>query len=145
MYYISYSYDIDFELVIQIKLFEVYENQEKEDFLKKQEGVVDIFIFIYYELEIFINLVQYVMILDIVNNLFFYVEFKWKEYSEKKQCVRFQLEIFSNFEEQCSSILYLQEVVWQYVVQIRYLEKQMYFIMKFLQDDSKNENLLDLN
>lgn len=84
MYYISYSYDIDFELVIQIKLFEVFENQEKEDFLKKQEGVVDIFIFIYYELEIFINLVQYVMILDIVNNLLFYVEFKWKEYSEKK-------------------------------------------------------------
>jgi hypothetical protein len=39
MYYISYSHDIDPELATQIKPPEVHENQEKEDLLKKQEGI----------------------------------------------------------------------------------------------------------
>jgi uncharacterized protein YaaR (DUF327 family) len=39
MYYVSYSHDIDPELVTQIKPPEVHENQEKEDLLKKQEGI----------------------------------------------------------------------------------------------------------
>lgn len=53
-----------------------------------------------------------------------------QEHSEKKQRVRFQLEISSNPEEQRSSILHLQEAVRQHVAQIRQLEKQMYSIMK---------------
>ncbi|GAB1296519.1 Protein KIAA0100 [Apodemus speciosus] len=142
MYYISYSHDIDPELATQIKPPEVHENQEKEDLLKKQEGAVDTFTLIHHELEISTNPAQYAMILDIVNNLLLHVEPKRKEHSEKKQRVRFQLEISSNPEEQRSSILHLQEAVRQHVAQIRHLEKQMYSIMK---DDSKNENLLDLN
>lgn len=145
MYYISYSHDIDPELATQIKPPEVHENQEKEDLLKKQEGAVDTFTLIHHELEISTNPVQYAMILDIVNNLLLHVEPKRKEHSEKKQRVRFQLEISSNPEEQRSSILHLQEAVRQHVAQIRQLEKQIYSIMKSLQDDSKNENLLDLN
>ncbi|KAH0511375.1 hypothetical protein LTLLF_147890 [Microtus ochrogaster] len=150
MYYISYSHDIDPELATQIKPPEVHENQEKEDLLKKQEannylGAVDTFTLIHHELEISTNPAQYAMILDIVNNLLLHVEPKRKEHSEKKQRVRFQLEISSNPEEQRSSILHLQEAVRQHVAQIRHLEKQMYSIMKSLQDDSKNENLLDLN
>ncbi|XP_070246467.1 bridge-like lipid transfer protein family member 2 isoform X2 [Bos mutus] len=145
MYYISYSHDIDPELATQIKPPEVPENQEKEDLLKKQEGAVDTFTLIHHELEISTNPAQYAMILDIVNNLLLHVEPKRKEHSEKKQRVRFQLEISSNPEEQRSSILHLQEAVRQHVAQIRQLEKQMYSIMKSLQDDSKNENLLDLN
>uniref|UniRef100_A0A480UDL0 Protein KIAA0100 isoform 2-like n=1 Tax=Sus scrofa TaxID=9823 RepID=A0A480UDL0_PIG len=145
MYYISYSHDIDPELATQIKPPEVHENQEKEDLLKKQEGAVDTFTLIHHELEISTNPAQYAMILDIVNNLLLHVEPKRKEHSEKKQRVRFQLEISSNPEEQRSSILHLQEAVRQHVAQIRQLEKQMYSIMKSLQDDSKNENLLDLN
>lgn len=40
MYYISYSHDIDPELATQIKPPEVREQQEeKEDLLKKQEGM----------------------------------------------------------------------------------------------------------
>ncbi|XP_074119806.1 bridge-like lipid transfer protein family member 2 isoform X1 [Sminthopsis crassicaudata] len=146
MYYISYSHDIDPELATQIKPPEVHEQQEeKEDLLKKQEGAVDTFTLIHHELEISTNPAQYAMILDIVNNLLLHVEPKRKEHSEKKQRVRFQLEISSNPEEQRSSILHLQEAVRQHVAQIRQLEKQMYSIMKSLQDDSKNENLLDLN
>nr|KAF6415994.1 hypothetical protein HJG59_007243 [Molossus molossus] len=145
MYYISYSHDIDPELATQIKPPEVHEKQEKEDLLKKQEGAVDTFTLIHHELEISTNPAQYAMILDIVNNLLLHVEPKRKEHSEKKQRVRFQLEISSNPEEQRSSILHLQEAVRQHVAQIRQLEKQMYSIMKSLQDDSKNENLLDLN
>uniref|UniRef100_A0A8C5LG97 Bridge-like lipid transfer protein family member 2 n=1 Tax=Jaculus jaculus TaxID=51337 RepID=A0A8C5LG97_JACJA len=145
MYYISYSHDIDPELAAQIKPPEIHENQEKEDLLKKQEGAVDTFTLIHHELEISTNPAQYAMILDIVNNLLLHVEPKRKEHSEKKQRVRFQLEISSNPEEQRSSILHLQEAVRQHVAQIRHLEKQMYSIMKSLQDDSKNENLLDLN
>lgn len=53
-----------------------------------------------------------------------------QEHSEKKQRVRFQLEISSNPEEQRSSILHLQEAVRQHVAQIRQLEKQMYSNMK---------------
>ena len=49
-----------------------------------------------------------------------------QEHSEKKQRVRFQLEISSNPEEQRSSILHLQEAVRQHVAQIRHLEKQIY-------------------
>ncbi|XP_036264614.1 protein KIAA0100 homolog isoform X5 [Pipistrellus kuhlii] len=145
MYYISYSHDIDPELATQIKPPEVHEKQEKEDLLKKHEGAVDTFTLIHHELEISTNPAQYAMILDIVNNLLLHVEPKRKEHSEKKQRVRFQLEISSNPEEQRSSILHLQEAVRQHVAQIRQLEKQMYSIMKSLQDDSKNENLLDLN
>lgn len=53
-----------------------------------------------------------------------------QEHSEKKQRVRFQLEISSNPEEQRSSILHLQEAVRQHVAQIRQLEKQMYSNVK---------------
>lgn len=49
-----------------------------------------------------------------------------QEHSEKKQRVRFQLEISSNPEEQRSSILHLQEAVRQHLAQIRRLEKQIY-------------------
>lgn len=49
-----------------------------------------------------------------------------QEHSEKKQRVRFQLEISSNPEEQRSSILHLQEAVRQHLAQIRCLEKQIY-------------------
>ncbi|XP_074869814.1 bridge-like lipid transfer protein family member 2 isoform X2 [Carettochelys insculpta] len=145
MYYISYSHDIDPELATQIKPPEAPAPQEKEDLLKKQEGAVDTFTLIHHDLEISTNPAQYAMILDIVNNLLLHVEPKRKEHSEKKQRVRFQLEISSNPEEQRSSILHLQEAVRQHVAQIRQLEKQMYSIMKSLQDDSKNENLLELN
>ncbi|CAM2104219.1 unnamed protein product [Caretta caretta] len=145
MYYISYSHDIDPELATQIKPPDAPANQEKEDLLKKQEGAVDTFTLIHHDLEISTNPAQYAMILDIVNNLLLHVEPKRKEHSEKKQRVRFQLEISSNPEEQRSSILHLQEAVRQHVAQIRQREKQMYSIMKSLQDDSKNENLLELN
>ncbi|XP_030143896.4 bridge-like lipid transfer protein family member 2 isoform X1 [Taeniopygia guttata] len=145
MYYISYSHDIDPELATQIKPPETPANQEKEDLLKKQEGAVDTFTLIHHDLEISTNPAQYAMILDIVNNLLLHVEPKRKEHSEKKQRVRFQLEISSNPEEQRSSILHLQEAVRQHVAQIRQLEKQMYSNMKSLKDDSKNEVLLDLN
>lgn len=40
MYYISYSHDIDPELATQIKPPELPNNPEKEDLLKKQEGVL---------------------------------------------------------------------------------------------------------
>ncbi|XP_053131385.1 bridge-like lipid transfer protein family member 2 isoform X2 [Hemicordylus capensis] len=145
MYYISYSHDIDPELATQIKPPELPENPEKEDLLKKQEGAVDTFTLIHHDLEISTNPAQYAMILDIVNNLLLHVEPKRKEHSEKKQRVRFQLEISSNPEEQRSSILHLQEAVRQHVAQIRHLEKQMYAVMKSLQDDGRNESLLDHN
>uniref|UniRef100_A0A674CK67 Bridge-like lipid transfer protein family member 2 n=1 Tax=Salmo trutta TaxID=8032 RepID=A0A674CK67_SALTR len=125
MYYIGYSHDIDPELATQIKPPEIRRN-EKEDLLKKQAGAVDTFTLIHHDLEISTNPVQYAMILDIVNNLLLHVEPKRKEHSEKKQRVRFQLEISSNPEEQRSSILHLQEAVRQHVAQIRRLEKQIY-------------------
>lgn len=53
-----------------------------------------------------------------------------QEHSEKKQRVRFQLEISSNPEEQRSSILHLQEAVRQHLTQIRRLEKQIYSNIK---------------
>ncbi|XP_043910335.1 protein KIAA0100 homolog [Protopterus annectens] len=148
MYYIGYSHidrDIDPELLSHIKTPEVRESQGKEDLLNKQEGAVDTFTLIHHDLEISSNPVQYAMILDIVNNLLLHVEPKRKEHSEKKQRVRFQLEISSNPEEQRSSILHLQEAVRQHVAQIRTLEKQIYSTMKSLQDESKNEALLEMN
>ncbi|XP_069471435.1 bridge-like lipid transfer protein family member 2 isoform X2 [Ambystoma mexicanum] len=145
MYYISYSHDIDPELATQINPPETPENREKEDILKKQEGAADTFTLIHHDLEISTNPAQYAMILDIVNNLLLHVEPKRKEHSEKKQRVRFQLEISSNPEEQRSSILHLQEAVRQHVLQIRQLEKQIYSIMKSLQDESKNDTLHDIH
>ncbi|GCC45685.1 hypothetical protein chiPu_0029581, partial [Chiloscyllium punctatum] len=52
------------------------------------------------------------------------------EHSERKQRVRFQLEISSNPEEQRNSILHLQDAVREHVTRIRQLEKQIYLIMK---------------
>ncbi|XP_041097296.1 protein KIAA0100-like isoform X2 [Polyodon spathula] len=145
MYYIGYSHDIDPELATQIKPPQTGDEHEKEDLLKKQDGAVDTFTLIHHDLEISTNPVQYAMILDIVNNLLLHVEPKRKEHSEKKQRVRFQLEISSNPEEQRSSILHLQEAVRQHVAQIRRLEKQIYSNMRSLQDESRNEELSDIN
>ncbi|XP_056415070.1 bridge-like lipid transfer protein family member 2 [Hyla sarda] len=141
MYYISYSHDIDPELALQIKPPSMPLHPEKEDLLKGQEAAADTFTLKHQHLEISTNPAQYAMILDIVNNLLLHVEPKRKEHSEKKQRVRFQLEISSNPEEQRSSILHLQEAVRQHVLQIRLLEKQMYSVVKLLHDESKNECL----
>lgn len=64
--------------------------------------------------------------------VFYFVSPVWRvqEHSEKKQRVRFQLEISSNPEEQRSSILHLQEAVRQHLAQIRRLEKQIYSNIK---------------
>ncbi|KAM4627158.1 bridge-like lipid transfer protein family member 2 [Polymixia lowei] len=145
MYYIGYSHDIDPELAMQIKPPELRNNHEKEDLLKKQAGAVDTFTLIHHDLEISTNPVQYAMILDIVNNLLLHVEPKRKEHSEKKQRVRFQLEISSNPEEQRSSILHLQEAVRQHVAQIRRLEKQIYSNIRALPDELSGDELTEIN
>ncbi|XP_047247504.1 protein KIAA0100-like isoform X4 [Girardinichthys multiradiatus] len=145
MHYISYSHDINPELATQIKPPEMRNNHEKEDLLKKQAGAVETFTLIHHDLEISTNPVQYAMILDIVNNLLLHVEPRRKEHSEKKQRVRFQLDISSNPEEQRSSILHLQEAVRQHLAQIRRLEKQIYSNTKAQNDDANNEELIDIN
>eukprot|EP00061_Rhincodon_typus_P008833 g31798.t1 len=109
--------------------------REKLDRPKRRKGIegdgaVDTFTLIHHDLEISTNPVQYAMILDIVNNLLLLVEPKRKEHSERKQRVRFQLEISSNPEEQRNSILHLQDAVREHVTRIRQLEKQIYLIMK---------------
>ncbi|XP_012693346.2 protein KIAA0100 isoform X2 [Clupea harengus] len=143
MYYIGYSHDIDPELATQIKPPAIRNDHEKEDLLNKQAGAVDTFTLIHHDLEISTNPVQYAMILDIVNNLLLHVETKRKEHSEKKQRVRFQLEISSNPEEQRSSILHLQEAVRQHVAQIRHLEKQIYTNIRL--DELRGGELSDMN
>uniref|UniRef100_A0A8C5B3D1 Si:ch211-259g3.4 n=1 Tax=Gadus morhua TaxID=8049 RepID=A0A8C5B3D1_GADMO len=145
MYYIGYSHDIDPELATQIKPPQVRDEHEKEDLLKKQAGAVDTFTLIHHELEISTNPVQYAMILDIVNNLLLHVETKRKEHSEKKQRVRFQLEISSNPEEQRSSILHLQEAVRQHVALIRCLEKQIYSNIRVSTSLQSGEDLQEVN
>ncbi|CAN9510887.1 unnamed protein product [Ophioblennius macclurei] len=145
MHYISYSHDINPELATQIKPPELRNSHEKEDLLKKQAGAVDTFTLIHHDLEISTNPVQYAMILDIVNNLLLHVEPRRKEHSEKKQRVRFQLEISSNPEEQRSSILHLQEAVRQHLAQIRYLEKQIYSNIRAQPEDLSGDELTEVN
>uniref|UniRef100_A0A3Q2NT77 Bridge-like lipid transfer protein family member 2 n=1 Tax=Fundulus heteroclitus TaxID=8078 RepID=A0A3Q2NT77_FUNHE len=143
MHYISYSHDINPELATQIKPPDIRNSHEKEDLLKKQAGAVETFTLIHHDLEISTNPVQYAMILDIVNNLLLHVEPRRKEHSEKKQRVRFQLEISSNPEEQRSSILHLQEAVRQHLTQIRRLEKQIYSNIR--SDEANSDELNDIN
>ncbi|KTF85827.1 hypothetical protein cypCar_00026037 [Cyprinus carpio] len=145
MYYIGYSHDIDPELATSIKPPEISDRHEKEDLLKKQAGAVDTFTLIHNDLEISTNPVQYSMILDIVNNLLLHVEPRRKEHSERKQRVRFQLEISSNPEEQRSSILHLQEAVRQHLAQIRCLEKQIYSNMRSQSEEFSGDELSDIN
>ncbi|XP_029963673.1 protein KIAA0100 isoform X2 [Salarias fasciatus] len=145
MHYISYSHDINPELATQIKPPELRNSHEKEDLLKKQAGAVDTFTLIHHDLEISTNPVQYAMILDIVNNLLLHVEPRRKEHSEKKQRVRFQLEISSNPEEQRSSILHLQEAVRQHLTQIRYLEKQIYSNIRAQPEELSVDELMEVN
>nr|XP_040047860.1 protein KIAA0100-like isoform X4 [Gasterosteus aculeatus aculeatus] len=145
MHYISYSHDINPEVATQIKPPELRNNHEKEDLLKKQAGAVDTFTLIHHDLEISTNPVQYAMILDIVNNLLLHVEPRRKEHSEKKQRVRFQLEISSNPEEQRSSILHLQEAVRQHLALIRRLEKQIYSNIRAQSEDLSGDELMDIN
>ncbi|XP_051535969.1 protein KIAA0100-like isoform X2 [Myxocyprinus asiaticus] len=145
MYYIGYSHDIDPELATSIKPPEIHDQHEKEDLLKKQAGAVDTFTLIHNDLEISTNPVQYSMILDIVNNLLLHVEPRRKEHSERKQRVRFQLEISSNPEEQRSSILHLQEAVRQHLAQIRCLEKQIYSNIRTQSEELRGDELSDIN
>ncbi|XP_069568471.1 bridge-like lipid transfer protein family member 2 isoform X2 [Brachyistius frenatus] len=145
MHYISYSHDINPELATQIKPPELRNSHEKEDLLKKQAGAVDTFTLIHHDLEISTNPVQYAMILDIVNNLLLHVEPRRKEHSEKKQRVRFQLEISSNPEEQRSSISHLQEAVRQHLAQIRRLEKQIYSNIRAQLEELSGDELMEIN
>ncbi|XP_034062904.1 protein KIAA0100-like isoform X3 [Gymnodraco acuticeps] len=145
MHYISYSHDINPEVATQIKPPELRNNHEKEDLLKKQAGAVDTFTLIHHDLEISTNPVQYAMILDIVNNLLLHVEPRRKEHSEKKQRVRFQLEISSNPEEQRSSILHLQEAVRQHLALIRRLEKQIYSNIRAQTEELSGDELMEIN
>ncbi|XP_024866117.1 protein KIAA0100 isoform X1 [Kryptolebias marmoratus] len=145
MHYISYSHDINPELATQIKPPEMRNNHEKEDLLNKQAGAVETFTLIHHDLEISTNPVQYAMILDIVNNLLLHVEPRRKEHSEKKQRVRFQLDISSNPEEQRSSILHLQEAVRQHLAQIRRLEKQIYSNIRAQPEEQSSEELMEIN
>ncbi|RXN03891.1 Protein KIAA0100-like isoform X1 [Labeo rohita] len=145
MYYIGYSHDIDPELATSIKPPEIRDRHEKEDLLKKQAGAVDTFTLIHNDLEISTNPVQYSMILDIVNNLLLHVEPRRKEHSERKQRVRFQLEISSNPEEQRSSILHLQEAVRQHLAQIRCLEKLIYSNMRSQSEECRGDDLSEIN
>lgn len=145
MHYISYSHDINPEVATQIKPPELRDSHEKEDLLKKQAGAVDTFTLIHHDLEISTNPVQYAMILDIVNNLLLHVEPRRKEHSEKKQRVRFQLEISSNPEEQRSSILHLQEAVRQHLAQIRRLEKQIYSNIRAQPEELSGDELVEIN
>ncbi|XP_056297037.1 bridge-like lipid transfer protein family member 2 [Pseudoliparis swirei] len=145
MHYISYSHDINPEVATQIKPSELRNSHEKEDLLKKQAGAVDTFTLIHHDLEISTNPVQYAMILDIVNNLLLHVEPRRKEHSEKKQRVRFQLDISSNPEEQRSSILHLQEAVRQHLALIRRLEKQIYSNIRAQSDELNGDELMEVN
>ncbi|XP_037630850.1 protein KIAA0100-like isoform X2 [Sebastes umbrosus] len=145
MHYISYSHDINPEVATQIKPPELRNNHEKEDLLKKQAGAVDTFTLIHHDLEISTNPVQYAMILDIVNNLLLHVEPRRKEHSEKKQRVRFQLEISSNPEEQRSSISHLQEAVRQHLALIRRLEKQIYSNIRAQPEELSGDELMEIN
>uniref|UniRef100_A0A1A8IJQ0 KIAA0100 n=2 Tax=Nothobranchius TaxID=28779 RepID=A0A1A8IJQ0_NOTKU len=145
MHYISYSHDINPELATQIKPPEMRNNHEKEDLLNKQAGAVETFTLIHHDLEISTNPDQYAMILDIVNNLLLHVEPRRKEHSEKKQRVRFQLEISSNPEEQRSSILHLQEAVRQHLAQIRCLEKQIYSNIRAQNEEQSSDELMEIN
>ncbi|XP_068440791.1 bridge-like lipid transfer protein family member 2 isoform X1 [Clinocottus analis] len=145
MHYISYSHDINPEVATQIKPPELRNSHEKEDLLKKQAGAVDTFTLIHHDLEISTNPVQYAMILDIVNNLLLHVEPRRKEHSEKKQRVRFQLEISSNPEEQRSSILHLQEAVRQHLALIRRLEKQIYSNVRAQSEELYGDELMEVN
>ncbi|XP_068571686.1 bridge-like lipid transfer protein family member 2 isoform X1 [Cebidichthys violaceus] len=145
MHYISYSHDINPEVATQIKPPELRNNHEKEDLLKKQAGAVDTFTLIHHDLEISTNPVQYAMILDIVNNLLLHVEPRRKEHSEKKQRVRFQLDISSNPEEQRSSILHLQEAVRQHLALIRRLEKQIYSNIRAQSEELYGDDLMEVN
>ncbi|TNN66058.1 Protein KIAA0100 [Liparis tanakae] len=145
MHYISYSHDINPEVATQIKPPELRNSHEKEDLLKKQAGAVDTFTLIHHDLEISTNPVQYAMILDIVNNLLLHVEPRRKEHSEKKQRVRFQLEISSNPEEQRSSILHLQEAVRQHLALIRRLEKQIYSNIRAQSEELNGDELMEVN
>ncbi|XP_031729431.1 protein KIAA0100 isoform X4 [Anarrhichthys ocellatus] len=145
MHYISYSHDINPEVATLIKPPELRKNHEKEDLLKKQAGAVDTFTLIHHDLEISTNPVQYAMILDIVNNLLLHVEPRRKEHSEKKQRVRFQLEISSNPEEQRSSILHLQEAVRQHLALIRRVEKQIYSNIRAQSEELYGDELMEVN
>uniref|UniRef100_UPI00358E3EE2 bridge-like lipid transfer protein family member 2 n=1 Tax=Myxine glutinosa TaxID=7769 RepID=UPI00358E3EE2 len=105
-------------------------------------GAVDTFTLIHNDLEICTNPAQYAMILDILNNLLLYVEPRRKAHSEKKQRVRFQLEISSHPEEQRSGILHLQEALRAQLSQTRQLEREIYNNHKDLEECGEKEELV---
>uniref|UniRef100_UPI00358E67AE bridge-like lipid transfer protein family member 2 n=1 Tax=Myxine glutinosa TaxID=7769 RepID=UPI00358E67AE len=140
MYYINYSHDITHILPAPPQPPEDPHGQQ--DPLHKQEGAVDTFTLIHNDLEICTNPAQYVMILDILNNLLLYVEPRRKAHSEKKQRVRFQLEISSHPEEQRSGILHLQEALRAQLSQTRQLEREIYNNHKDLEECGEKEELV---
>uniref|UniRef100_A0A8C4NNB3 Si:ch211-259g3.4 n=1 Tax=Eptatretus burgeri TaxID=7764 RepID=A0A8C4NNB3_EPTBU len=140
MYYVNYSHDITPTLPAPPQPPEDPHGQQ--DPLHRQEGAVDTFTLIHNDLEICTNPAQYAMILDILNNLLLYVEPRRKAHSEKKQRVRFQLEISSHPEEQRSGILHLQEALRAQLSQTRQLERQIYNNHKDLEECGETEELV---
>ena len=94
---------------------------------------VDSFSLLHHDLNICTNSPQYLMILDIVNNLLLHSEPKKKELLEKVQSMRFQLHLTS-VEDQRTPILNLQNNLRESILLMRKLEKEVWLIQKALDD-----------
>ncbi|XP_052074223.1 protein KIAA0100-like isoform X2 [Mytilus californianus] len=106
---------------------------DDSDMMSREQGA-DSFTLLHHDLNICTNSSQYLMILDIVNNLLLHTEQSKKETTEKLQSMRFQLQL-SPMEDQKTPIQLLQERVREEVQKQRRLEKDIYLIHKILNDE----------
>ncbi|XP_052800693.1 protein hobbit-like [Mya arenaria] len=110
------------------------------DMMQRDEGV-DTLTLLHHDLNVCTNHLQHDMIIDIVNNLLLHVELKKKEVTEKLQSMRFQLQL-SRVEDQKTPILSLQESVRQHSERYRFYEKELFLVLKALEEE-ENENYLE--
>ncbi|KAK2723735.1 hypothetical protein QYM36_002172 [Artemia franciscana] len=111
------------------------------DIWTKRERAVDSLTLTHHDLNICTNSLQYAMVLDIINNLILYVEPHRKALMEKRQKIRFQLQL-SNIEDQKKPIQQLQNQLSLLLSQLRRLEKESFFVNKALLENQSDEKLI---
>ncbi|XP_053375801.1 protein hobbit-like isoform X2 [Mercenaria mercenaria] len=115
---------------------------DDSDMMQRDEGV-DTFTLLHHDLNVVTNSLQYKIILDIVNNLLLHVELKKREATEKLQSMRFQLQL-SRVEDQKTPILSLQESVREQTEKYRYYERELFHIIKAMEEEENVSYAADL-
>eukprot|EP00095_Tigriopus_kingsejongensis_P007219 maker-scaffold1825_size27015-snap-gene-0.8 protein:Tk07219 transcript:maker-scaffold1825_size27015-snap-gene-0.8-mRNA-1 annotation:"upf0378 protein kiaa0100-like" len=105
---------------------DVIPRRPEESPWSERDDYVNCFALIHHDLNVSTNSLQYLMILDVVNNLLLFIDPTLKSRTENFLRLKYQL-MLSNVMDQRKPIAQLQSQIRQIICQLRALEKEVYY------------------